>query len=68
MQFGPLVGYTSASIRKIPQAIFARWKLWLRKRNQTVEQRLLYLIKQDVKEHWTDEMEEQFKKMYGLEE
>jgi len=66
MQFGPLVGYTSASIRKIPQATFARWKMLLKKRNQGVEQRLLYLIEQDVKKHWTDEMEEAFKKIYGL--
>jgi len=58
----------AAAVRKIPLATFRRWEALLKVWNQGVESRLLYLIESDVKEHWTDEMEQQFKKMYGLEE
>lgn len=68
MQYGPLVGYKSAAIRKIPLATFTRWEALLKVWHQGVEERLLYLIESDVKEHWTDEMEEAFKKIHGLEE
>jgi len=40
----------------------------LRSQGKGVEQRILELIEQDLKENWTEELEEAFKKIYRMEE
>jgi len=54
--------------RKIPRATYERWKMLLRSQGKGVEQRILELIEQDLKENWTEELEEAFKKIYRMEE
>lgn len=66
MQYGNLVGYSGASVRKIPRGTFERFKMLIRKEGMTVESRLLFLIKQDLKQNWTDELERQFNAVYSV--
>jgi len=76
MQYGTPVGYAGIQARKIPRAISARWKMMLRNWaiqgkqlwGKGVEDRILYLVEQDLKENWTEELEQAFKKIYRMEE
>lgn len=63
---GTLVGYSAATVRKIPRAQFERWKMLLRKEGKTVEQRLLELLLADLGENWNEELEARFRETYGL--
>ena len=68
MNYGPLVGTSSAAVKGIPKATFERWKAWLRSRgNVGVEVRLRQLIEKDLQEHWNDELEAAFRKVFGIE-
>jgi len=68
MPYDKLVGYAGIQARKIPRATYERWKMLLRSQGKGVEQRILELIEQDLKENWTEELEEAFKKIYRMEE
>ena len=67
MNYGPLVGTSSAAVKGIPKATFERWRAWLRSQNLGVEIRLRQLIEKDLEEHWTPELEAAFRKVFGIE-